>query len=331
MTDVEQVIQLGSEGDVALRNEITRLDRTKTIEWNGRQIPTVVSQFVGYADGELLEVAVDYFAQADDESVWYLGESVDNYENGVIANHDGTWLAGRDGPGGMIMPAHPRIGDVYRPENIPGLVFEEVTVQQTDMTVPGPRGPVSGSILVRERPMDGNVEDKVYAPGYGEFTADVPAGREHVDVAVAVPIDARDNRTPRDLLRIAGTARAIFAGSSSTNWHRTTVAADAVRMRWNSLRQHHIPPLLAAEMHAALETLDAAIASHDASAVRQAALNIGRAVADLTMLSEDLDRVDNTRVSLWRDELVADRSSDNSGAAAGDRAIIHAIRMRTRA
>ena len=31
----------------------------------------------------------------------------------------------------MIMPADPRVGDVYRPENIPGLVFEEVTVKET--------------------------------------------------------------------------------------------------------------------------------------------------------------------------------------------------------
>ena len=29
----------------------------------------------------------------------------------------------------MIMPADPKVGDVYRPENIPGFVFEEVTVK----------------------------------------------------------------------------------------------------------------------------------------------------------------------------------------------------------
>ena len=58
--------------------------------------------------------------------MWYFGEQVDNYVDGALDNHDGTWLAGRDGPPGMIMPARPRVGDVYRPENIPGLVFEEV-------------------------------------------------------------------------------------------------------------------------------------------------------------------------------------------------------------
>ena len=52
------------------------------------------------------------------------------------------------------MPARPRVGDVYRPENIPGLVFEEVTVKKVDQTVRGPRG-APGAILVQERPFDG--------------------------------------------------------------------------------------------------------------------------------------------------------------------------------
>jgi hypothetical protein len=332
MSDVEQVIQLGSEGDAALRHEITQLDRTKIIEWNGRQIPTVVSQFAAYGDGRLLEVAVDYFAQADDGSVWYLGESVDNYEDGVIANHDGTWLAGRDGPAGMIMPAHPHAGDVYRPENIPGLVFEEVTVQQTGMTVPGPRGPVSGSILVRERPMDGNVEDKVFAPGYGEFTADVPADSEHVDVAIAVPIDRsndrRDDRERRDLLRIAATARTIFAAAPTTKWRRASATADQVQARWSSLRRQPLPPLLEAAMTSAIETLEATISSRDIAATRQSAITVGRATADLRMLFEGVDRVDHARASVWRDQLVVDRASGDSSGVAGDRATLRALRAR---
>ncbi|CAN5454278.1 hypothetical protein BH18ACT1_BH18ACT1_02430 [soil metagenome] len=73
-----------------------------------------MSQFVAYGDGEILELATDYYAQADDGSVWYLGEDVTNYDNGRVADHAGTWLAGRDGPAGMIMPANPQAGDVYR-------------------------------------------------------------------------------------------------------------------------------------------------------------------------------------------------------------------------
>ena len=47
----------------------------------------MVSQFVAYGDGRVLEVARDYYAQADDGSVWYFGEDVDNYEDGVVVDH----------------------------------------------------------------------------------------------------------------------------------------------------------------------------------------------------------------------------------------------------
>ncbi len=150
ISQLDQVIQLGEEAGVALRNEITLLDETRVITWNGQDIEALVSQFVAYGDEEILEIATDYFAQADDGSVWYLGENVTNYENGRVANHDGTWIAGVDGPAGMIMPAHPEVGDVYRPENIPGFVFEEVTVMAVDQTVEGPTGPVEGALVIQD-------------------------------------------------------------------------------------------------------------------------------------------------------------------------------------
>ena len=187
---VTQVVQLGVEGEDELRFEITYLPDTKFIRWNGQRVETRVTHFVAYMNGRILEVATDFYAQADDGAVWYFGENVDNYENGVIVDHEGTWLAGRDGPPGMIMPGDPQVGDVFRPENIPGLVFEQVTVRRTGFTVAGPRGPVSGAIAVRERLMDGTTEDKQYAPGYGEFRAEVKTEAELYHVAVASPIDS---------------------------------------------------------------------------------------------------------------------------------------------
>ena len=136
-------------------------------------------------NGRILEVATDFYAQADDGSVWDFGENVDNYEDGVIVDHEGTWLAGKDGPPGMIMPADPQVGDVYRPENIRGLVFEEVTVKRTGVTVNGPRGPVPGAVFVQERLMEGTIEDKIFAPGYGEFKAQVASLDELYKLALA--------------------------------------------------------------------------------------------------------------------------------------------------
>ena len=76
----------------------------------------------------------------DDGSVWYFGEDVYNYADGVVRDTSGTWLAGKEGPAAMIMPGAPKVGDVNRPENIPGLVFEEVAVKAVDRTMAGPQG-----------------------------------------------------------------------------------------------------------------------------------------------------------------------------------------------
>ena len=91
--ELTQVLQLGREAGKPLRIEVTRLPRARTIEWDGRRVETVASQFIAYLRGRISEVAVDYFAQADDGSVWYFGEDVANYENGTVADHDGAWLA----------------------------------------------------------------------------------------------------------------------------------------------------------------------------------------------------------------------------------------------
>jgi hypothetical protein len=72
-------------------------------------------------------VAIDRYAQADEGSVWYFGEDVIDYVNGAAAFTEGTWLAGRDGPPAMIMPAKPKPGDVFRVENVIGIVFEALT------------------------------------------------------------------------------------------------------------------------------------------------------------------------------------------------------------
>ena len=58
--------------------------------------------------------------------------------------------------------------------------------------------------------MDGTIENKVFAPGYGEFHAHVPVDDELVTVAVAVPTDARRGRVPAELRRLLKGANRIF-------------------------------------------------------------------------------------------------------------------------
>lgn len=325
-----QTILLGAESGEQLRIEVTNLPDTPVFRWNGQDIATRVSHFVAYLDGRILETALDHNAQDDAGNVWYFGEDVANYEDGVVVDKDGTWFAGEDGPPGMIMPADPKPGDVFRPENIPGLVFEEVTVKKVDRTVQGPAGKVHGAIFVQECFLDGPPENKQYAPGYGEFRAEVKADDELYQVAVAVPVDALPGPLPEELDELVSAAAVVFDQARSGEWARIAVTVTAMHRAWDRFQTESVPELLGQQMDDALDELEAAVGGHRAARTRQAAINVAHAGLDLQLRHRPHADVDRDRLSLWEDQLLVDRAAHDAGAVAGDRATIRAIRDRIR-
>jgi len=326
ISKLDHVIQLGEDAGESLRVEIALLPKTRTIKWRGKGVETVVSQFIAYLDGRVAETAVDYFAQADDGSVWYFGEKVSNYEDGVIANHEGSWLAGRDGRPGMIMPADPKVGDVYRPENIPGFVFEEVTVKAINKTVAGPRGPVQGAIRVQERLMDGTTESKVFAPGYGEFRAE--AADELVKLAVAVPIDAQRGSAPGELRVLYRGATKIFNAVPSKDWAGISARLESMTAAWDTYRAGDIPTLLESQMTAALEGLSGAVGAETPGPARQAAIEVYGAGLDFLLQYRRVPAIDFDRLDLWGRQLIVDSAAGDRGGVAGDIAVLKTIRAR---
>jgi hypothetical protein len=325
--NLTQVLQLGHEAGKPMRIEVTRLPRARTIEWDGRRVETVASQFVAYLGGRIREVAIDYFAQADDGSVWYFGEDVANYENGTVADHDGTWLAGKDGPPGMIMPADPRVGDVYRSENVPGLVFEQDTVRSTTATVNGPRGPVQGAATVEELLMDGTVEQKAFAPGYGEFQA--RAKDELATVALALPIDGAGGSPPAALAGLADGARAVADAAAAGHWPAATARVGAMTAAWRQAGASGVPALLARQMTGALDALVAAARTHDPAGVRRAAPAAEQAALDLQLRHRPPAEVDLDRLDLWARRVLTDAAAKDRGAVAGDVATLQILWDRT--
>jgi len=144
-----------------------------------------------------------------------------------------------------------------------------------------------------------------------------------------VPIDARDGRTPRSLTRIGVGSRFLLGGGPTQNWQRALRITDGLHRDWTTLQSESFPPHLTAAMNDALDALDIAVAAHDVDATRQAAIDVGLAVADLTMLSTKLTQVDGDRTRLWRNQLTLDRSNGDDARVASDRAVIRAIRERT--
>jgi len=321
VSELAQVIQLGVDGGQPLRVEVTLMPETRTISWRGEQIETVVAQFIAYRERRVVEVAYDFFAQADDGSVWYFGETVDNYGGGQVTNHSGAWLAGVDGPPGMIMPASPEVGDIYHPENIPGVVFEELIVLETGITVDGPSGPITGVIKVEEHLMDGGVEQKLWAPGYGEYRTETVG--ELLTAAVASPTDAVPGGVPDPILGIRRAAVEL-ADAAATGDATPEAWLQTIRTGWDAHRDE-APMLLAQEMDAALAELDRAAAAGDRLVLRQAAIDVLQVALDLELRYRAPSSIDLHRLSAWMRQLALDVDATDRPAVLGDVAIASVI------
>ncbi|MFC9840194.1 hypothetical protein ACFVKB_41455 [Rhodococcus sp. NPDC127530] len=300
-----QAIYGGQVGGEPFRIEVTRLPGTKTIQWRGTPVETVIVQYVAYLDGRIHEVAIDWFAQADDGSVWYFGEDVVNFENGRVAEIEGTWLAGDQIPAAMIMPAQPRVGDVYCPENAPEVVFEEVRVEKIDQNIPGPSGNIGGAMEVSELHMDGTREGKVFAPGYGEFSTGRPAGDLEA-VSLASPTDTRPGPAPPEFGALSIAVGDIFGAVAAADSERARQAATALDRAWDSVRTVGIPPQTELQMQRDIDTLTRAVGDRDWGSAQSAALRIAQNELDLRLLHQRVIDVDLARLALWARQLPVD-------------------------
>jgi len=322
----ESVLMLGHVDGKPFRTEVTLLPETRIIEWQGQQVETLVSQYTAYLDGRIQEVAYDFYAQADDGSVWYFGEDVADFEGGAIVTKEGTWIAGKDGPAAMIMPANPKIGDVYRTENNPGIAFEEVTVKSADKTLDGPLGPIDGGLVAEELHMDGTTEDKTFAPGYGEFYT---AGGGDVEaLALAVPTDVASKPTPAELGNLFSGALDVFDAAHSRDWNAASSTVEKMTAAWKTYEAGEVPKMIEPRMTDALAALARAVDARDAAQAQQAAIDAAQWGLDLQLRYRPPAEIDLARFDLWAAQLTLDASAGDAGAVGGDVFTIGYIRDR---
>jgi hypothetical protein len=322
--DLHSAILNGTVDDKRFRVETTLLPETRIIEWpKGRPVRTLVSQYVAYLDGRIEEVALDFYAQADDGSVWYFGEDVFNYKDGFIADTEGTWIAGKDGPAAMIMPADPQVGDVYRPENVPGLVFEEVTVKSVDETASGPRGPVEGAMIAEELHQDGAREDKTFAPAYGEFFTG--SGGDVEALALAVPTDAPAGQVPAELDTMLADASRVYTLAGAETWEDAARAARRVDRAWQAFQEDGVPPRLEPVTTRAVKDLVDAVDARDGRRAQETALEVIGTTLDLALRHRPPSEIDRGRFVLWTQRFVMDASAEEAQATRGDLATLEWI------
>jgi len=133
-----------------------------------------------FTNGVLTEDTLDWFAQDRDGNVWYFGENTHELEDGLITTIAGTFMGGVNGDKpGIIMKAHPAVGDFYRQEF--SLNNAEDFAQTLSLNkVVTVRARTFNHCLKSEEttPLEPDLlENKFYAPGVGNIlTVDAHTG-----------------------------------------------------------------------------------------------------------------------------------------------------------
>jgi hypothetical protein len=133
-----------------------------------------------FTDGVLTEDTLDWFAQDKDGNVWYFGEDSDELVNGRVSSLGGSWQGGVSGASpGIVMEAHPKVGDFYRQEFLLNEAEDSAGVVNLDRTVTVPAGTFDHCLETMEVTglEPGALEHKFYAPGVGNvLTVDLITG-----------------------------------------------------------------------------------------------------------------------------------------------------------
>lgn len=168
---VKRAVYEGTEFDpetketVKVRMECTVRDKPETIAG----VKVTVVEVSDFDAGELVERTWDYYAQHRSGVVHYIGERVDDYEDGKITGHGGQWLAGENRARvGTVMPSAPKVGDVFEQERAPGVAEDRSKVLATGLTVTVPAGTFKDCIETEDfDPIGKTTQRKVYCPGAG--------------------------------------------------------------------------------------------------------------------------------------------------------------------
>lgn len=129
---------------------------------------TVVSDIATH-NGTVLEKTRDWYAQDRAGNVWYFGEATAEYSDGTV-DRSGSWQAGVHGAQpGIVMTAHPRVGDAYRQEYWRGHAEDQYWLVDLTQHVSVPFGTFDHAALTLEwsRLEPFVIDRKTYVKGIG--------------------------------------------------------------------------------------------------------------------------------------------------------------------
>jgi hypothetical protein len=160
------VLSGGDAGDVT-QVMITVLNETRDV--NGTETRVVEERET--LGSELAEISRNFFAICEEtNSVFYFGEEVDDYENGILIAHEGAWLAGEGAnKAGVIMPGTILLGARYYQEIAPDIALDRAEIIDMGEVIQTPSGDFTDTLITQEtNPLEPDVAElKYYAAGIG--------------------------------------------------------------------------------------------------------------------------------------------------------------------
>lgn len=157
--------------------------QTDTVLNYTRRIDGIVTRPVidqDYVKGGIISGSIDYYAQDDQGSVWYLGEATVHYVGGKLTDHADSWIAGEEGAlPGIFMPAHPVPSNRrFQQEYAPNVAADVEHIITNSKSVCVPLRCYSGVVEADETTVlnPGTLAAKYYAQGVGLIGEDTLAG-----------------------------------------------------------------------------------------------------------------------------------------------------------
>lgn len=174
LTSTDTFVYEGEEDGAVIRVESTVQTETDTIAG----FDVTVVKVREYEDGDLVEETLDYYAQHANGTVYYFGETVDDYENGELIGHHGAWKHGESGAeAGEFMPADPQVGQEFEQEKAPGVAEDRSKIVALDQTVETAAGTFEGCVRTEDyAPLDDVTEFKFYCPDVGMVREEFEGG-----------------------------------------------------------------------------------------------------------------------------------------------------------
>ncbi len=162
-----QLVLSGEDAGEVAQVTITVLNETREV--NGTE--TRVLEERETIGGEIVEISRNFFAICEETNgVFYFGEEVDDYENGILVAHEGAWLAGDgENKAGLIMPGTILLGARYYQEIAPNVALDRAEITDVGEVIQTPSGDFTDTLITRETTQfEPDVEElKYYAAGIG--------------------------------------------------------------------------------------------------------------------------------------------------------------------